>query len=471
MSSRVAGSEERLIRERGRFSSAWFAGITLRLLPESERTFYDTLGAVVLLLAIGDGVAASLTAGYMLQVPAARVWWVGVGWAIFVACGLERLVLQMPSRSKRRVLLLLAVVPRVVVTLLLAGLFAEPMVIRANQGEIANRLSETRTAEGREATGKIGVFYGHRIQTAQQRITHIQARMEKLNQRATHFRFLSECEANTPSCSVTHKPGCEAYCRHYARKAEEAQSLRAAREPESNARIAALRQEISGLEAAKRTQEKQRRAGIGENKGFLAREEALEALEARHPRVEIEAWFLRALFLCLDLLPLSMKVLRMLTVDSPYEAVSEAARRHDALKALEVEEAAGVEEDRIREQARADKEANRESIWRDAMRRINDEHGEPPAPGAGHADLHGEIRVRRDAQPISAWSLAELVRRLRPHEKSPVPVPAALRRGGFAGLALVATLTIVTTAWWWLTQTPVTGMWLIEPDRVWRRAV
>jgi hypothetical protein len=50
---------------------------------------------------------------------------------------------------------------------------------------------------------------------------------------------------------------------------------------------------------------------------------------------------------------------------------------------------------------------------------------------------------------------------MQPHETRAVPVPAALRRGGLVGLALVTALAVATSLWGSLTHHAVAGEWLI----------
>lgn len=442
-------------REPPHFSLAWFAGADLRVLRRapSEHTFYNALGTTVLLLAAANGFAACLAVGYMLQIPPGHLWWLGISWAAIVACGVERLVLQLPTSKKRLVPLVL--VPRIALSLFLAVQLGEPLVLRANQGEINNALSVAKTTETEAAVTKAAEFYEPKILADQRKIDRINASMATLASHAEENRFLSECETNTPSCSVTGKPTCKAFCHHFARLAIEAKAKLAAREPESRSRVGVLEAEIKNLERAQKSQERSRGKGIGQNGGLLAREEALETLESAHPVVRNEVWFLRFLFLSLDLLPLSAKVLRLLSINSPYEEISAAARQHDSLDAHATQETVRVERDRLAEQARADIEVNREHIWLGATRRIDE------VRDSSHTPPNRDSHARRSAKPVSAPSLGEFAERMQPHESRPVPVPPALRRGGLVGLALVGTVTVAASVWAGLFQQPVAGMWLV----------
>ncbi len=434
--------------EEATFEPAWFAGYDPRFLRRapSERNFANGLGGAVLVLACASGFTVCIAVAYMLQVPPSHVWWIGAAWIIIV-CGIERIVLQLPTKNRR--LLPLVLLPRVLVALMVAVVFSEPLVLRFNQGEINDYLSKAKTAEARGVIASAGAFYGPRINADQGKIAQINASRTALANRAEKYRFKSRCEFNTPSCSDTHKPGCATVCEHDARVAAKDAARLAAREPENRARIAALRADIGTLKTKQATQEKEQAAGIGENGGLLAREEALSGLEQKHSAARREVWFLRLLFLCLDLLPLSVKLVRLLADDeSPYDAICSAERKHDGLDALEVQENVRVRKDGITVQAQADIEVHRHRIWLDADRRMAATKDEAyTVPGKQHA--------RRYAEPVPALSLDEFSKQTTDHERKPVPVPSALRQGGLVGLVLLG-VTVLTSV---LLQSP-TGLWI-----------
>jgi Domain of unknown function (DUF4407) len=432
---------------------AWFAGVDLQLLAltPSEWSFYDALGKTVFLLACASGFAMAVAVGYLLQMPASHVAYIGVAWTVVVAFGIERLVLQLPSTRKRW--LPVALVPRLALSLLLAVQLGEPLMMRINQDEIRNVLTQTHMAAIHAASANATKEYQPKIDADDAQIAKVQATERALQNKVERYRFLSACEANTPTCSTTGRTGCSTYCQHYARLADEAQGQLEALKPQDARAIAALRADIATKKNAIRAEIALRKKAIHQNTGLLAREHALASLERTHPEVAAEVWFLRLFFLALDLLPLGAKVLRLLTTDSPYEAVVEAARRKDGLGAKRTNQAVRVEERRILDQARADIEVNTISINLDKARRIDD------AEATWVATLGPALPVA-DRQTIPAWDLGDFVDRMEPHERQHVPVPPGLRRGGFIGLALVGGLAGASFLWTVLLHHTLNAVWL-----------
>ena len=433
---------------------AWFAGVDLRLLAltPSEWSFYDALGKTVFLLACASGFAMAIAVGYVLQVPATHVAYIGVAWAVVLAFGIERLVLQLPS-TRKWWLLPVALIPRLVLSLLLAVQLGEPLMMRIYQDEIDNVLSRTHASAIHAASANATKAYQPKIDADSALIARIQSTERTLQKKIEHYRFLSACEANTPSCSTTGRTGCSTYCQHYARLEDEAQARLAALKPQDAKAIAGLRADIATKKNALQAEIASRKKAIHQNTGLLAREHALTSLEKTHSEVLAEVWFLRLFFVALDLLPLGAKVLRLLTVDSPYEAVVEAARRKDGLGATRANQAVRVEERRILDQARADIEVNTIEINLDKAGRIDEAE-------AAWAATVGLTLPAFDRQTIQAWNLDDFVERMEPHERQHVPVPPGLRRGGFIGLALVGALAGASFLWSVLLHHPLNAVWL-----------
>ncbi len=434
------------------FSLAWFAGYDLQRLARvpSERGFAGALGSAVLLLACANGFTACIVVGYVLHTRPSHLWWLGIAWTIVVACGIERLVLQV-SPGKRR-LLLLVVLPRLCVSLLLAVQFGEPLVLRFNQGEVNNYLSTQRVSEEQASSSQVASFYGPLIAKEHSEVAHIQSSMTKLAQHAEQDHFLSRCEAITASCSQTHRLGCGAYCEHFAHVSRKYSAELAKREPEELARIGALKTAIKKLEGEQARQQSSRLKGVEQNEGLAAHEEALSGVERAHPSIRNEVWFLRLLFLFLDVLPLSTKLIRLYAFDSPYDEISAAEREQDALDAFAKKEAVSVERDRIGEEARAQMEVNRERIWAEAE--MSMAGGKMPTGGRSE----NPFRSRRP-EAVQALNLSEYSSRTTEHEQQPVPVPRELRRGGLVGLALL-TATVVGSVAMFVVHAATFGLWL-----------
>jgi hypothetical protein len=380
-----------------RLLPAWFAGIDLRLLAKarSDQVFYTALGATVVLLACGNGFALAVAAGYMLGLAPGHLWWLGAAWAIILAGGIERLVLQLPSTRRRWLLVVL--LPRLTLSLLLAVQLGEPLMLRINEGAINNRLSIVQAADLHKSLKKATTFYAPKIKAKERQIARIRSQDTALQNAIEHYRFRSNCESDTPSCSYTGKRGCYTFCKHYAHVAANRRAeLRARRRDDAN-KIADLQADVAYLRARQKAEIQSRRHAITGDRDLIAREEALRSIEKAHPEVAAEVWFLRVLFISLDLLPLAMKVLRMLSVESPYEALAAAARRSDTLAARREDERARVEERRVLDQGSADVAVNHASIWLEAEQKIREAEAASFAGSNG-----GDTRAARERSRAAA---------------------------------------------------------------------
>jgi Domain of unknown function (DUF4407) len=432
------------------FRLAWFGGADLRLLAAapSEWAFYDTLGLVVLLIACASGLSVCFAISYVLDVAPAQVWWIGAAWMLTMCCGIERLMLQVTARNGRW--LIVSLIPRVAMSLLIA-LGMEALVLALNGHETRSYMSERATAALRSERASAMATYRPAIEQDYRAIHAIRTHEDQLSGRVEHYRFLESCEATTPSCSVTHLPTCGSYCENDAREAARLQSELQAVEPEDRVRISALQADIAAQKNAKKKDEQRAHEAVAENTGLAARLEALSGIETRHPVVTWEIWFFRALFVIVDLLPLTVRVTRMLSIEcSPYEVACRAARHRDAVNALEVDRRADVREAEVEEQSRADKDIARARIWAERDQQLADAYDEP-----GHNNISGE-------QPeMQAWDLKTFVRNMSAHETRPVSVPTALHRGGLIGLASLLGLVTVMHLLSSLTGGGLAGSWLV----------
>ncbi|HET6999420.1 MAG TPA: DUF4407 domain-containing protein [Solirubrobacterales bacterium] len=412
---------------RARFRIAWFAGIYLRILEKApaEIGFYNALGAMVILISCASGVAAALAAGYMLQTSAGEVWWVGAGWALILAFGVERLILQVTAN--RRLWLLVVLVPRVVLSLCLAVLLAEPLVLRIHEGEINDYLSEQRVEATRVAEGEAREFYGPEIKAETDKLVAIGEQRTRLARRIAG--------ADDPIVAAG-----------YAERLAEVKAL-------NRERVPRIEGELSRLRSERNDQIQEREGEISGGSGLAAREHALAVIASEKQEVAIGIWVLRIFFLCLDLLPIGAKVARILTVDSPYEAQAAAERRRDGMPAKRLEAAAKVEETQIEEMMRIDIEVGRAEAnvyGANRMREMDEDADASAGPGAdpGPGPDSGPDQnpppegpapeqPQKAEAPVAALSLSRMVAGMEAHESRPVPVPDGLRRGALAGLASI----------------------------------
>lgn len=192
-----------------------------------------------------------------------------------------------------------------------------------------------------------------------------------------------------------------------------------------------------------RGQQESERSVIAASNGLPARLEALSAIAGKNPIVEDEVWLFRLLFLSLDLLPVTMKLMRMLSLEcSPYEEVCKADRRWDVAHALRLNSTAMVEERRIKEQARTDADVNRVRIRLDKERRIAEAYGAAAAAEGGQP-----MAQQTPDDTIDGWDLDRYVEEMTPHERRPVSVPPDLRRGGLVGLAALLAIAGLAGLW------------------------
>jgi uncharacterized protein DUF4407 len=313
---------------RPRFSFAWFAGTDLGVLAScpSERRFYDGLGLAVFALSCLSGFSFALAASYWFHVPAASLWWAGVAWALVMSCAIEPLVYQTASRRR---FLPLVVAPRVALSLLLAIQIGEPLVLRMNEDAINAQLARTTAAGARGAQARTDRFYNRAIRRDQREINRLRGSERRLERRVARHEFLSSCEATTASCSTTGDLGCGSYCRHYAQlAADERARLRTVRVADAR-RIPRLQAEIKTLARRRDRSNDAQVAAILKDTGLPARERALAELERKDPAIGREAWFLRLLFIALDLIPLTVKIVRSISMRSPYEERARAVREAD----------------------------------------------------------------------------------------------------------------------------------------------
>ena len=195
---------------------------------------------------------------------------------------------------------------------------------------------------------------------------------------------------------------------------------------------------------------KEGKKSIGEGDGIWARIDAMNAVAATHPGMAAEVWVLRLLFVVLDLLPLTAKVFRLFTIDSPYEDQLAAARALDAVPAKKAEADARVREAEISQQERADKEVLRARINRETDRRIYEMDGDSDFFAAGGTQPYWH------AERVRAKSLGELGDEIQIHDHLPVPVPGVLRRVGFVGLGVLGSLLVLLAL-----SGATAGLWLI----------
>lgn len=444
-----------------RLSFAWFAGARSQILEKtpSEKGFYSALGAAVLALALAGGITWTLGISYVLQVPAANLWAVGLGWAIFMVI-IERLLLMFPVTRERWVAVGIQLIPRLVVSCAIGVLIAEPLVIRLYEPEIDRQMqADVQQAIQRSVSG-VAAFYAPKITSAEAKIARIQKAEDQLKEKIERFRFLSECEAGDIRCSTTRRVGCGPFCRYYAQLARTAEAKFKTLKPQNDSQVGALQDHVKRLRAKWSDEEATGRAAITSSRGLMAREIALKKLARANPSVEYHTWFLRIFFWILDLLPIVIKTIRGLSIRSPYETLATEESAREELGAHRMREWTRVLKQRITLEARAAEEVDRAKIDFERDHKIAEEESKWGTRGRYDAQAASPDPSKR--QPVAAWSLSRYVESMqRSHEHLPVEVSSTLMRAGWIGVAILVALAAAGRVYSTLAHTPIAGEWIV----------
>jgi len=386
-------------RRRERAGWAWLAGgdgLVLQRVP-SETSFFNGLGMWVAGMAVVSGFGMTVAASQWWSTSITSVLWVLPIWAVLY-CLIERLVLK--SFSTSWVWNLVLTVPRVVLSLAIALVIGLPMAQVIYSGSINDELSKTTTARIHEATNEITRTYGAKITAAQNEIADAQARQTRLEQRVTNSRFLADCEAGLASCSQTHKLGRGPYYKRDARRAAAAAAEQKAARPEIAATIAANRRKIAVWREAETSQIANRVATIRADRDFLARQAALDRVEAANPSVKKYVEFFLAFLIAIDLVALMLKLTHLFSTGGAYERSAAALRANDLVEVHRLQERANVLTRRITLEARAQEDADELRI-----------RGEISRASGGESDESGpsERASRRPAfgAPAAATTLGD----------------------------------------------------------------
>jgi len=386
-------------RRRERAGWAWLAGgdgLVLQRVP-SETSFFNGLGMWVAGMAVVSGFGMTVAASQWWSTSITSVLWVLPIWAVLY-CLIERLVLK--SFSTSWVWNLVLTVPRVVLSLAIALVIGLPMAQVIYSGSINDELSKTTTARIHEATNEITSTYGAKITAAQNEIADAQARQTRLEQQVTNSRFLADCEAGLASCSQTHKLGRGPYYKRDARRAAAAAAELKAARPEIAATIAANRRKVAVWREAETSQIANRVATIRADRDFLARQAALDRVEAANPSVKKYVEFFLAFLIAIDLVALMLKLTHLFSTGGAYERSAAALRANDLVEVHRLQERANVLTRRITLEARAQEDADELRI-----------RGEISRASGGESDESGpsERASRRPAfgAPAAATTLGD----------------------------------------------------------------
>jgi hypothetical protein len=424
-----------------RFRPAWFAGIDVATLNQvqSEWSFYDSLGTLVAALCCLSGISAAIAVGYVVNRPAIDFWWFGAVWICVVLC-CERVILQMPNA--RSGLSAFSFLWRATLSILLAGLITEPVVMVFHQREIEAQLNHnTRTAIEKEFHA-IDADFKPRFQDAHAELRHTRGRKADLEAKVAEDRKREiVAEENGLAGAAIAAQG---EAKLHERRLSGAIERNDRRQPE-------LHEKLSNLADAKGTKKAEAKREIEEGNGFEARVAALADVQAKWPSTDYAIWGLRLLFLILDLTPLAASIVyRQRPGAQPYEERRLAAWEWDALTAQRVREAVRVEKRRLTEEARGDMEVNQAQIAADVERRIFEATGErPPADVASSLVPNADLADIFDSGETS------------PQEDAKDEVPDVLRNGALASLALLGASTLIALLSIAVASASVSGTWFL----------
>jgi Domain of unknown function (DUF4407) len=433
-----------------RFRLAWLAGAEMQTLREvpGDKPFHDRLGALVLPVIAASGVALTYWASVSLATPMARVWYVGLIWFVFLL-NLEPLLLNIVATSGRALLGALSL--RIVVSLIIASLFAEPILIAVFDRPIREQLNRQDIVAIHRAESTINRTYDAKIAAAEAQVAQILKREQALKAKIIDRTRERNCEIQLQSCAESHQGlGCGPFCIQASQQADAYQAELNRIRPADKKAIAAHNADIATWRADKKSEIKERRKKILGSHDLLTREQALWKIGTRSGVAFFETWAVRIALLALDLMALGLKCAHLRT--SSYKLYAAASQRRESLKAFALDEETGVLRERITRETEAAKHVDAIRIDVETDRKIADLEAQWSEWSGSHKKVRGE--------PVSAQPLSTYNARLRSHESHPVDVPHGLRMAGWIGTGLIAALTIFLGLWSWKTSRLVPGEWV-----------
>ena len=447
------GRSMRRSRSRG-FSLAWFAGAEPSVLGDcpTEQKFYNAIGLAVLLTALSSGVSVCLALSYTFNEPPTQLWPVGLVWAVFIG-NTDRLLVSF-SASRHR---LLALVPRVLLSLLIACTIGEVLMLRVFAPEINNQMQVTIQLATQRAMSSVSSYYGPKMAADQAQIATIEQQENQLRLTIDHYEFMASCEVGAPSCSTTHLEGEGPYFHYDEQRAAATQAELTAQEPQDQEQLSKLSADEQTLRNEQRTETTAVRQAAANSRGLIAREDALAAIESQHPGVRLLVWIVRLILITADLIAITIKSLRMLFSDSPYEAILAARQDAEALRADRVRARTAVKRQWLHLWRDMHESLNRVRFDLKLEHRISEEYANWEPKGNGSATSPAR---NPEPFPLEAPSLGEYVSMMRPHEAVAVSMPRGLRRGAWIGTGLIAALVVGTTLSSTVGDEAVRGWWM-----------
>ena len=397
----------------------WTAGAHLPTLRESEteRPFYSALGAAALVFSCLSGLMFMLAASFATgQTHPWRLWWLAVLWTAVMVC-IERLILQVPNG--RIIPLVIAAVPRLAVSVLIALTVSEVAGLAMYKPEINSYLVEQRAKALATIGPEVDRIYGPKTLEAKNEITRLKFNERKVEDRIAREDLRSQqSQTSTGACAIR--------CGYYKKLADDDRRLLATMRSRNQGRFAGRRAQVRRLRDEAQQLRTDRRRSVIEQDGLLARVNALSQIAKTEPAVHYMVLLLRLLLVALDLTAFAAKLVRVLTVkNSPYDKNLEGRRAEESLTGEERLEGSRTREAQIHDEGRAARRRNRWRADAEDFERFDTDGKRYTGAAGGHA------------APIEGHSLGEFTSDMTDWETRPIRVPDTVRRGGFIGLGLL----------------------------------
>jgi Domain of unknown function (DUF4407) len=443
---------------------AWFGGARasiLRLCP-SERSLYAGLGMGVLLTAVFGGVSAAFALSYVLsaqvgphthQVPVSHLWPVVLFWGVTLA-NLDRLMLLVTSSKKW----LLAMLPRLAISVFLGFLIAEPLTLRIFQPETNAQMATTTQQAQATQLASIAHTYQPRITSDENKIASLHQELLNDKNAIAYYQFKVHWKRSSPAVPGSFRVDPNSpWGTRFQHKAAAAQANYDAVAPGINRQIATLQGDVSLLGSQESAAEQKVHAAIASSSGWAAREAALNHLAAHSAGVNLTIWLVRLAFVLIDLAPLLVKFLVVLFGKQVYDEIAAAVRERHGVHAYGLRAQAGLERNMVdrRADAQDDIDEARVDAYREQQVAAAYAHAQAGGPG-WTGSSSGKARGPR----IPAWSLGELVPVTKIHERMAVPMARALTQVAWIGTGLLAGLDLALWVARSASHVSITGGWL-----------
>ncbi|WP_433825898.1 DUF4407 domain-containing protein [Actinoplanes sp. CA-015351] len=354
-----------------------------------DRIRYAAMGGVIVSTAVVAAASAVMAVHMTMGLPIVVELLIGLAWGVIIL-NLDRLLVVQMMRQERKILSVAAALPRVLLALVLGTVISTPVVLQifapeietelfvmqAEQTEAYNRQIATNPdyAKIPELTEQIAAdeaVLAKGVSVNVESDPAVTAVRELYDKAQTAYLAAEKnvvCEKEGTCGSGLAGPGIafdEKVQIRDDRKAERddaAQQLKDARAAAASnlssaqdtaiatarSRLDANRAALTELNERSEAAKRAHAAQSEQDDGLLARLEALDRLSADRPTLQLAHIMLFLLFLCLELLPVLMKLLQVLGPETPYDRkAKEVDDRHARTAAERWDVEREIEQDRL----------------------------------------------------------------------------------------------------------------------------